>query len=70
MEAIIQVFSPDDKKSEILVLKDKPSAATIILDPKSAVDELGYKPKFDVVGLFEAIKEEMKHDRFLELRGR
>lgn len=70
MEAIIKVFSPSDKKSPIVVLENKPSAATIILDPKNAVEELGYVAKYDVESLFEAIKEEMKYDRFLELRGK
>ena len=31
-------------------------------------DELGYEPKYDVVALFENYKEEMKVDRFKELR--
>lgn len=70
MEAIIKVFSPEDNKSSIVIVENKPSAATIILDPSSAVEDLGYKPKYDVVGLFEMIKEEMKVDRFLELRGK
>lgn len=31
---------------------------------------LDYEPKYDVVKLFENFKEEMKVDRFLELRGK
>ena len=70
MEAIIEVFCPEGKKSSIKVIEYKPSAATIILDPRSAIEELNYRPQYDVVRLFKAIKEEMKADRFLELRGR
>lgn len=70
MEAIIKVFCSEDNKSIINVLEDKPSSATIILDPDTAKEELGYEPKYDVVSLFQDIKKEMEIDRFLELRGR
>ncbi len=69
MEAIISVFCPAGKKSDIVVLSDKVAGGGILMDVQNAKDELGYEPKYDVVRLFEAYKEEMKYNRFAELRG-
>lgn len=38
------------------------------MDISNAKEELGYEPKYDVRALFEDYKEEMKLDRFKELR--
>ena len=70
MEAIIDVFCPKDKKSKIKVLSDKIAGGGILMDVQNAYEELGYKPQYDVKRMFEDFKEEMKVDRFLELRGR
>lgn len=70
MEAIRDVFCPPDKQSEIVVLRDKKAGGGILMDVTNAKEELGYEPQYDVVKLFEAFKEEMKYDRFAELRGR
>lgn len=40
------------------------------MDIENAKKELGYEPKYDVEALFRDYKEEMKVDRFLELRGK
>ena len=69
MEAIIDVFCKPDKKSEIIVLKDKIAGGGILMDVENAKEELGYEPKYDVHKMFEDFKEEMKHNRFIELRG-
>ncbi|MCD7815749.1 MAG: NAD(P)-dependent oxidoreductase [Bacteroides sp.] len=70
MEAIIKVFSPKDKPSEIICLTDKTAGGGLLMDVQNAKDELGYKPVYDVVKMFESFKEEMAVDRFLELRGK
>ena len=70
MEAIRKVFCPADKQSDIVVLLDKIAGGGNLLDVKEAREELGYEPKYDVVRLYQDFKEEMKIDRFLELRGR
>ena len=70
MEAIRDVFCPKDKVSEIICLEDKPAGGGLLMDVQNAKDELGYEPQYDVVKLFENFKEEMKVDRFLELRGK
>jgi len=69
MEAIIEVFCPEGKKSDIIVLSDKVAGGGILMDVQNAKDELGYEPKYDVVRMFEDFKEEMKYNRFKELRG-
>ena len=70
MEAIIKVFSPADRQSEIVYLRDKVAGGGLLMDVQNAKEELGYKPEYDVIKLFENFKEEMKVDRFLELRGK
>lgn len=70
MEAIRDVFCPEDKKSEIVCLTDKVAGGGLLMDVQNAKDELGYEPQYDVKKLFENFKEEMKIDRFLELRGK
>ncbi len=70
MEAIRKVFCPPDKQSEIIVLREKKAGGGILFDVENAKKELGYEPQYDVVRMFEDFKEEMKYDRFAELRGK
>lgn len=70
MEAIRKVFCKKDKQSEIICLTDKVAGGGLLLDVQNAKEDLGYEPKYDVIRLFEDFKEEMKYDRFLELRGK
>lgn len=70
MEAIRTVFCPPDKQSEIVVLADKVAGGGILMNVDNAREELGYVPQYDVVRMFEDFKEEMKYDRFEELRGK
>ena len=69
MEAIRQVFCPKGKISDIVVLPDKIAGGGILMSVQNAKDELGYEPQYDAVKMFEDFKEEMKYNRFLELRG-
>lgn len=68
IKTIIDVFSPEGNRSEIVYCPEKPSGGGILMDVSNAREELGYAPKFGVRELFEAYKEEMKLDRFKELR--
>lgn len=69
MEAIVQVFCPEDTKSEIKVLEDKVAGGGLLMDVQNAKNELGYEPQYDVVRLFQDFKEEMSAHRFDDLRG-
>ena len=65
---IVDVFSPNDKRSKIAFCPDKPSTGGFLMDITNAKDELGYVPQYDCRKLFEDYREEMKVNRFLELR--
>ena len=68
IEAIIDVFSPENNRSEIIYCPEKPCGGGFLMDVTNAKEELGYEPKYDVHKLFENYKEEMKVNRFAELR--
>lgn len=70
IEAIIDVFSPNNNRSKIVYLPDKPIGGGYLMDVENAKTELGYCPKYDVHALFEEYKKEMAIDRFKELRMR
>lgn len=68
IKAIIEVFSPTDKPSEIVYLPDKPVGGGCLMNIDNAKIELGYEPKFGVKELFEEYKKEMEVNRFIDLR--
>lgn len=69
IEAIIEVFSPKDNKSEIIYRPEKVSSGGFLMDVSNAKEELGYEPQYTVKKLFEDYKKEMELNRFKELRG-
>lgn len=68
IKTIIEVFSPKDHPSKIIYKPEKKAGGGFLMDVSSAKKELGYEPKYDVKALFENYKEEMKVNRFKELR--
>ena len=68
IETIIDVFSPTDKKSEIVYRPDKKAGGGFVMDISNAITDLGYSPKYTCKMLFEDYKKEMQVDRFKELR--
>ena len=70
IETIIDVFSPEDKRSNIVFCPEKHAGGGFLMDISNAITELGYKPEYDCRKLFEDYKEEMKIDRFKDLRLR
>lgn len=68
IKGIIEVFSPEDKKSNIVYCKDKPDAREFIMDIENARLELGYEPKYDYISYLKDFKMEMELNRFKELR--
>lgn len=69
IETIIKVFSPSNKKSQIIYRPEKKSGGGFLMDISNAKEELGYEPVYDCQKLFEDYKREMKINRFKELRG-
>ena len=68
IETIIRVFSPENHPSQIIYRPEKPCGGGFLMDVQNAKEELGYEPQYDCQRLFEAYKEEMKINRFAELR--
>ena len=68
IEGMIEVFSPKDNPSKIVARPDKPNSRSYLMDIKNAKDELGYQPKYDYVSYLKEFKEEMKINRYKELR--
>lgn len=68
IETIIKVFSPKDHPSTIVYRPEKPCGGGFLMNVDNAKEELGYEPKYDVQALFEDYKEEMRIDRFKDLR--
>ncbi|OPX50371.1 NAD-dependent epimerase/dehydratase family protein [Clostridium thermobutyricum] len=69
IKTIIDVFSPIDKKSEIIYKPEKPCGGGFLMDISNAKEELGYEPVYNCRKLFEDYKKEMEINRFKELRG-
>jgi UDP-glucose 4-epimerase len=68
IETIVDVFSPERHRSEIVFRPDKPSGGGYLMDITNAREELGYEPNYDCRALFEDYKAEMDFGRFRELR--
>ena len=68
IKTIVDVFSPKEKPSEIIYRPDLKSGGGFLMDISNAKEELGYEPKYDCRKLFESYKEEMKLNRFVNLR--
>lgn len=68
IEGIIEVFSPEDKKSEIIHCPDKPNSREFIMDITNAKEELGYEPQYYYMDYLIEFKKEMEKNRFAELR--
>ena len=69
IRTIVDVFSPKDHPSPVSYAPDKISGGGHLINIDNAKAELGYEPVYDVRKLFEDFKEEMKLNRFYDLRS-
>lgn len=67
-EAIIKVFSPKNHASKIIYCPEKENSGGFLMDVTKAKKKLGYKPVYTVEKLFEDFRDEMKINRFSDLR--
>ena len=67
-EAIIEIFSPAEKKSRIIYKPEKENSGGFVMNIEKAKRELGYKPVYTIEKLLEDYKKEMQINRFIELR--
>lgn len=70
IEGIVDVFSPADKRSNIIECPEKRSAQQFVLDITKTCDELGYRPADTWKTYLESFKEDMQNQPFAKLWGR
>ena len=69
IEGIIDVFSPESKKSKIIYCPEKRSAQQFVLDIRKTVNELGYEPKYSWKDYLIDFKHDMGTQPFAKLWG-
>jgi len=67
---IIEVFSPKEKPSKIILCPEKSNSTQFVLDIRKTVSELGYEPKFSWKQYLFDFKKEMETQPFSQLWGR
>jgi UDP-glucose 4-epimerase len=68
IEGIIDVFSPENKRSVIIPFPEKSNSREFIMDITNARRELGYEPQYFYKDYLKDFKKEMDVNRFKELR--
>ena len=69
IEGLIEVMSPENKKSIIIECPEKPDSREFIMDITNAKEDLGYEPKYYYLDYLKDFKKEKELNRFKELRG-
>lgn len=67
IKGIIEVFSPENKQSEIVSRPDKIDSRSFIMDIENAREDLGYEPKYNYKEYLKDFKKEMELNRFARL---
>lgn len=67
---IVDVFSPEDKKSRIILCPEKADSSQFVLDIRKTISELGYEPKYTWKQYLIDFKKEMEEQPFAKLWGR
>ncbi|MBQ0088278.1 MAG: NAD(P)-dependent oxidoreductase [Prevotellaceae bacterium] len=70
LEGIIEVFSPVEHKSTIVMRPEMPDSPEYIMDISKTRLELGYEPKYDYLAYLRDMKKEMAEQRFALLWGK
>lgn len=69
IKGIVEVFSPEHKKSEISYDPSKPDTFQKMLDWSKTKDELGYEPEYNYLKMLADFKKEMETEPFAKLWG-
>lgn len=69
IRGIVDVFSPEDHKSEMSYVPEKRNAMQFVLDITKTKTDLGYKPEYDWKKYCEWFKEQQRLQRFAKLWG-
>ena len=67
IEGMVQVFSPENRKSEIICKPEKNSFVSFVMDIENARKDLGYEPEFTYIKYLEDYKKEQELKRFNDL---
>lgn len=67
IEGIIEVFSPEGKKSKIIPRPEMPDSRSFVMDIENAKVELGYEPQYSYMDYLRDFKKEMELNRFAKL---
>ena len=70
IEAIVDVFSPENNKSEIVYCPEKRSAQQFVLDITKTKKDLGYEPRYSWKDFLIDFKRDMEKQPFAKLWGR
>ncbi len=70
IKGIIEVFSPADKKSEIIYCPEKPDPLENAFDITKITHELGYRPEYSYMDQLRDLKKEMELEPFALLWGK
>lgn len=69
IHGIVEVFSPEDSKSEISYDPTKPDTLQSMLDWSKTKSELGYEPEYDFITMMKDFKNEMETEPLARLWG-
>lgn len=64
IEGMVEVFSSEKNKSNIIEKPEKPSFTSFVMDIEAARTDLGYEPEYDYVSYLKDYKKEMEANRF------
>ena len=67
---IVDVFSPEDKKSKIILRPEKANSSQFVLDIRKTISELGYEPKYTWKEYLLDFMKEMEEQPFAQLWGK
>ena len=68
-ECFIEVFSPKDKRSEVIYCPEKPDPLQNAFDVTKTFSELNYRPQYSYLDQLRDIKHEMETEPFALLWG-
>ncbi len=70
IKGIIEVFSPENNKSDIIYCPEKPDPLQNAFDVSKTFNELNYKPIYSYIDQLKDFKKEMDLEPFAQLWGR
>lgn len=69
IRGIAQVFNPEGAKSAITYRPEMPSGPSYVMDIENCRELLGYEPEYNFIDFLEDFKNEMRLNRFADLRA-